>query len=442
MKRMVNHTLASFHNITIHSLNATTQNFSETNVQPSTPSHLFTTATVKTINNLRENRSFSYSNISLLSNSTFQGLADPFSQNTTTSFIKVQSQLEITLLLLIAFLAFIGNFLVCLPILMNPRIRTTINCFVLSLCFTQILTDCFVIPLYCFALGSAVYSYVVAFVVISYITNLLALTLDRYFAIKYPLRYRGIMWRGRCIRVILLCWMVSAFVHILPVLWYNSEHHKIIHKVYISTITVLFLLFPLCVVIFVYVNIFIEILSSSRKEKERRVTYRKSQYLGDGGSYSPTGSDVLSIGFGDDERKHSTASIISEGPSIMDGMTSSITSLVKTTNRKSRLQQTDLQVEVRSALIFFVIILMYGATWIPVLVMTIAGVLGRSHLIPKGMNTCSIYIMAGNTMLDPLIYGWYMKDIRKQLIKLFTSCYNKMLKRGYTKAARPDLIQS
>ena len=440
---MKNHTLANFLNTTIRSIfNATAQNISKGNVQHTTPSDFFTVSTGKVVKNVTENLSYPYSNISFMSNSTFQGLTDQLTPNQTTPFIKVQSQLEITLLLLIAFMAFIGNFLVCLPILMNPRIRTTINCFVLSLCFTQILTDCFVIPLYCFALGSAVYSYVVAFVVISYITNLLALTLDRYFAIKFPLRYRGIMWRGRCIRVILLCWMVSAFVHILPVLWYNSEHHKIIHKVYISTITVLFLLFPLCVVIFVYVNIFIEILSSSRKEKERRVTYRKSQYLGEGGSYSPSGSDVLSIGFGDEERKHSTASIVSEGPSIMDSMTSSSTSLVKTSNRKSKLQQADLKVEVRSALIFFVIILMYGATWIPVLIMTIAGVLGRSHLIPKGMNTCSIYIMAGNTMLDPLIYGWYMKDIRKQLIKLFNGCFDKMMKRGYTKTGRAALIQS
>jgi len=142
---------------------------------------------------------------------------------------------------------------------------------------TQILTDCVVIPLYCFALTSIVYSYVVAFVVISYVTNLLALTLDRYFAIKFPLRYRGIMWRGRCIRVILACWVISTFVQILPVFWNNSDHQHILHKVYLSTITIVFLLLPLCIVIFAYVSIFIEVVSITQKEKKRRVIFKKKE---------------------------------------------------------------------------------------------------------------------------------------------------------------------
>lgn len=315
------------------------------------------------------------------------------------------SNTESTLLLILAFIAFIENFLVCLPIIYNPRIRTTINYFVLSLCLTQLLTDCFVIPLYCFAMQTVFYSYVVAFVVISYITNLLALTLDRYAAIKYPLRYRGIMWRGRCIRIIVANWVVSMLVQILPVFWHNSNDKQIIHKVYISSITAIFLLLPLCIVIFAYVNIFIEIVSSSKKDKRRRVTFRNSDIR-------------LGIEYGGDERKVSSSSIMSEVSAVSstNGLSTSNTSLIKSINKKWSFQQ---QVEFRSAIIFFVIILMYGATWIPVLVMTIAGVIGKSHSIPKNMNVCAIYIMVANTMLDPLIYGWYMKDIRSELIKMF-----------------------
>lgn len=311
-----------------------------------------------------------------------------------------------SLLLILAFIGFIENFFVCLPIIYNPRIRTTINYFVFSLCLTQLLTDCIVIPLYCFAMQTVFYSYVVAFVVISYITNLLALTLDRYTAIKYPLRYRGIMWRGRCIRIIVACWVVSMLVQILPVFWHNSKDKQTIHKVYISSITAIFLLLPLCIVIFAYINIFIEIVSSNKKDKQRRVMFRNSDVQ-------------LNIELCLDERKDSNSSIITEVSTVsspnelVTSNTFHFRSINK--NKKWNFQQ---QLEFRSAMIFFVIILMYGATWIPVLFMTIAGVMGKSHHIPKSMNVCAIYIMVANTMLDPLIYGWYMKDIRCELIRM------------------------
>ena len=359
---------------------------------------LFTT-TLETILTTTNNKS--------TTNSTTTIINSTISNNITNQLHpqqQLQSNTESTLLLILAFIAFIENLLVCLPIIYNPRIRTTINYFVLSLCLTQLLTDSFVIPLHCFAMQTVFYSYVVAFVVISYITNLLALTLDRYTAIKYPLRYRGIMWRGRCIRIIVACWVVSMLVQILPVFWHNSKDKLIIHKVYISSITGIFLLLPLCIVIFAYVNIFIEIVTSSKKDKRRRVTFRNSDVR-------------LSIEFGGEERKISSSSIMSgvSAVSSPNGLSTSNTSLIRSINKKFNFQQ---QVEFRSAMIFFVIILMYGATWIPVLIMTIAGVMGKSHRIPKNMNVCAIYIMVANTMLDPLIYGWYMKDIRCELINM------------------------
>lgn len=94
----------------------------------------------------------------------------------------------------------------------------------------------------------------------------------------------------------------------------------------------------------------------------------------------------------------------------------------------SKQQNLDFRMEVRSALIFFVIILMYGATWIPVLIMTVAGVFDKAHTIPKSMNMCAIYIMAGNTMLDPLVYGWYMKDIRTHLTKILSALWSRLMK--------------
>jgi len=341
------------------------------------------------------------------------------------------SNTKITFLLLLASMAFIANVLVCLPIIFVPKIRTTVNCFILSLCMTQILTDCVVIPLYCFALTSIVYSYVVAFVVISYVTNLLALTLDRYFAIKFPLRYRGIMWRGRCIRVILACWVISTFVQILPVFWNNSDHQHILHKVYLSTITIVFLLLPLCIVIFAYVSIFIEVVSITQKEKKRRVIFKKKEdddrlsTCTEVFSESRSSMEHLNVE-ADDTRKASSGS-------AMNGISAvSSVPLVKIFNRrrsKVKLQPPDLRMEVRLAIIFFVIIVMYGATWIPVLFMTVAGVLEKGDKIPKSMKTGAIYIMVGNTILDPLIYGLCMKDIRKHLGLILASWWQMICKR-------------
>ena len=243
------------------------------------------------------------------------------------------------------------------------------------------------------------------------------------------------MWRGRCIRIIVACWAISMLVQILPIFWHTSPAKATIHKVYISCITVIFLLMPLCIVVFAYVNIFMEIVSSSHKEKKRRVTFRCTEArlsihpIVNGNNSNNISSNNITIDL-DNDRKVSTCSRISDISSTTSPprrsaadaagalLSSSSTSLIQSLHCRWKFQE---QVEFRSAIIFFVIILMYGATWIPVLIMTIAGVLGKSHHIPKSMNMCSIYIMVANTMLDPLIYGCYMKDIREELISIFNA---------------------
>jgi len=57
--------------------------------------------------------------------------------------------------------------------------------------------------------------------------------------------------------------------------------------------------------------------------------------------------------------------------------------------------------------------------------MTVAGVLEKGDKIPKSMKTGAIYIMVGNTILDPLIYGLCMKDIRKRCFFQRTPIYVK-----------------
>ena len=175
-----------------------------------------------------------------------------------------------SVLLIISLIALFANILVCAAILSVPNLRREIvNCFVLSLCSTQILVDVVVMPLFCFAADHFIYSYAVALTVMAYITSLLALTLDRYLAVSFPLRYRGLMWYSRCVRLILACWSISAIIQLLPILWKGSTYSAIIHKIYLAVIAITFLFIPLILVMYAYAAILLEVISLSKRDKKR-----------------------------------------------------------------------------------------------------------------------------------------------------------------------------
>ncbi|KAM9338412.1 adenosine A2a receptor b [Symphorus nematophorus] len=131
--------------------------------------------------------------------------------------------------LVIAFLAVAGNILVCWAVCLNSNLQSITNFFVVSLAVADIAVGLLAIP---FAITISIgfcanffgCLFIACFVLIltqSSIFSLLAIALDRYIAIKNPLRYNSLVTGPRAKGIIALCWVLSVGIGLTPMLGWN-----------------------------------------------------------------------------------------------------------------------------------------------------------------------------------------------------------------------------
>ncbi|MEQ2236225.1 Adenosine receptor A2a [Ilyodon furcidens] len=143
--------------------------------------------------------------------------------------LKLYQVVYIGLELLIALLAVAGNILVCWSVCLNSNLQSITNFFVVSLAVADIAVGLLAIP---FAITISVgfcanfYGclFIACFVLVltqSSIFSLLAIALDRYIAIKNPLRYNSLVTGRRAKCIIALCWTLSAGIGLTPMIGWN-----------------------------------------------------------------------------------------------------------------------------------------------------------------------------------------------------------------------------
>nr|XP_061841950.1 adenosine receptor A2a-like [Nerophis lumbriciformis] len=140
----------------------------------------------------------------------------------------------ITLELLIAIFSVLGNVLVCWAVFLNSNLQSHTNFFVVSLAVADIAVGVLAIP---FAIVISVgfcsnfYGclFIACFVLIltqSSIFSLLAIAMDRYIAIKLPLRYNSLVTGQRAQCIIAICWFLSIVIGLTPMMGWNKISQK------------------------------------------------------------------------------------------------------------------------------------------------------------------------------------------------------------------------
>ncbi|XP_002734583.1 adenosine receptor A1-like [Saccoglossus kowalevskii] len=182
----------------------------------------------------------------------------------------------------VAIIAIGGNFLVCWAVYRNKHLRCVTNYFIVSLAVADLSVGLFAIP---FALVTSVglpedfYSCLLmnCFVIImtqSSIFSLLAIAIDRYFAVISPLEYRSMLTGRRALVVILITWFLAFFIGLVPVMGWNlgtppaprcyfTEVIDMKYMVYFNFF--LCVLTPLILMIIIYIRIFRKISSQLKK---------------------------------------------------------------------------------------------------------------------------------------------------------------------------------
>ncbi|XP_054468533.1 LOW QUALITY PROTEIN: adenosine A2a receptor b [Anoplopoma fimbria] len=143
--------------------------------------------------------------------------------------LKNDELVYIGLELVIAFLSVAGNILVCWAVCLNSNLQSITNFFVVSLAVADIAVGLLAIPFaitistgFCANFFGCLF--IACFVLIltqSSIFSLLAIAVDRYIAIKNPLRYNSLVTGQRAKGIIALCWVLSVGIGLTPMLGWN-----------------------------------------------------------------------------------------------------------------------------------------------------------------------------------------------------------------------------
>ncbi|KAM9370513.1 adenosine receptor A2b [Phaethornis superciliosus] len=136
----------------------------------------------------------------------------------------------IVLELIIAVLSIAGNVLVCWAVAINSTLKNATNYFLVSLAVADIAVGLLAIP---FAITISIgfevdfhsCLFFACFVLVltqSSIFSLLAVAIDRYLAIKIPLRYNSLVTGKRARGLIAVLWLLSFGIGLTPLMGWNK----------------------------------------------------------------------------------------------------------------------------------------------------------------------------------------------------------------------------
>ncbi|KAJ7383303.1 hypothetical protein OS493_029268 [Desmophyllum pertusum] len=175
-------------------------------------------------------------------------------------------------------LAVIGNGLVIYLILARRRLRTTNNRFVLSLAMADFCVGA------CFYPGHAICHFlltscnqmirddIAVLMIYSSVSNLCAMTLDRYIAIVRPLRYMSLMTARRATMLTVAAWIIPLSIYFIPSVCASLDLFRINLTISVIIWTTIFEFIP-CVVLLMATT---QAVITSRKHY-RRDTLLSSQ---------------------------------------------------------------------------------------------------------------------------------------------------------------------
>ena len=165
---------------------------------------------------------------------------------------------------IIAAIAIVGNATVLYIIATRKTLRTTANVFISSLAASDL-----GVGLSSFVPGAYFSSHYLpsegalqeTFNILSSmfytasVLNLCMMTLDRYIAIAFPYKYLAIMSRGHVVFLVLFCWLGPLLTSLIPLLWFTcaSDEKEEADVIFYPTVSVLFVL--TCYVILIPVTL-------------------------------------------------------------------------------------------------------------------------------------------------------------------------------------------
>lgn len=273
----------------------------------------------------------------------------------------------------LGFISTLLNIIVCLIVMIEKRLWTITNAFVVSLSVADLLVAAALIPIFIYENFSMTYEpitgYVIAFLLLASIFNIGAVTYERYVALTRPLGYRVTMNSTRVAVIISLCWAVPFCISILPLAWHADPTTKY-HRVYMIVTVFGFVLFPCLVMIWIYIRL-LRVVRRFILRNRRRSTWGN-----------------------------------------------------RTGERAGN--------EDKAVIVFAMIFGMFLLSWMPLIYINICEIFDQLQLITAPVLYVSFYTLLLNTITDPLIYAFLKKDFSETLKRRWIKRRNSNDQRGET----------
>lgn len=251
------------------------------------------------------------------------------------------------------------NLLVCFLVYRFRKLRTFTNGFVVSLALSDVLFGAVLIPVNISDQNNPANGYLISFILFANVTNLFAVTLDRYLAVMNSLRYSYTMTKNFA-KIISTAWILPIPLTLLPFAWNTGSTAETIYLLFI----VIGVLVPYIFILFAYIKIFREV---ARQVKNLAKLAKYENHL----QATKEGKRVTS--------------------------------------------------EARVARVFAIIAGIFVISWMPVFYMTAADALrlDRSEFIPLVLPIVSWYTMTAGSLANAAVYAFFKGDFRNAFLRLF-----------------------
>ncbi|XP_074520807.1 cholecystokinin receptor-like [Halichoeres trimaculatus] len=361
-----------------------------------------------------------------------------------TTRVKEMDSFRILLYVLIFLLSVFGNLLIIIVLMMNKRMRTVTNCFLLSLALSDLMMAIFCMPftlipniLEDFIFGAAMCKAISYFMGISVSIStfsLVAIAIERYSAICNPLKSRSWQTRSHAYRVIAGTWAVSLLImvpypvfsvirnfpkangtvgHMCRLDWPSKEAEQTWYML---------LLFTLFFIPGVVMAIAYGLIS---RELYRGMQFEMGQNKENAGQKNGVGRPLTAPNDDDDGCYVEVSKKPSSGVELPTLSGSAAANQPKPENSRSNTSEAKLQAKRRVVRMLMVIVALFFICWMPLYFANTwkAFDLRSASRALTGAPISFIHLLSySSACVNPIIYCFMNTRFRKALIATFACC--------------------
>ncbi|XP_059502874.1 cholecystokinin receptor-like isoform X2 [Stegostoma tigrinum] len=339
---------------------------------------------------------------------------------------------RILLYSIIFLLSVFGNTMIIVVLILNKRLQTVTNSFLLSLALSDLMVALFCMPFTLIPnlLGDFIFGQAMWISVSVSTFSLVAIAIERYSAICNPLKSRVWQTRSHAYRVIAVTWLLSIVI-MIPYPVYNLLHpflkadrstahncrltwpSKHVQQAWYLFLLFILFFFPGVVMATAYGLISRELYRGIQFEMDQRKE-AKAQVSGNTGSSLEHSEDsdgcYLQVG-----KRRNTMEMVTLTPS----------SSAKLDRARSNASESKLVAKKRVVRMLIVIVVMFFICWMPIYTVNTWRAFDNQNAIKhlSGAPISFIHLLSyTSSCVNPLVYCFMNKRFRKAFLSTFARC--------------------